>query len=363
MSDMSPAPAHAPDNGADLRATSWPHSTTDHRYYNHPVRKTSQNFASTIVWTTFPFAMSGEASPVHNSIQEINDDSWVIGNQLLLSRRSSPLSAGPYWSDGKGSFYVISNPSYPLPPLRPLTATSNIQIVHDAGGVSAVWSIGDAFCKVKILDQYATREHITLNYLREKSPLGFAIPEVHHHAEYDGRYYVFLSRLRGQTLSKTWPNMHEIMKQHYVSQVANICKELAAWQAESICGVDGQHLSDHFLTRLGFPDDCSPQNLLKNCKELGLDCSKFYFYHCDLGPGNLIVDTTTRSLGIIDWETAGFVPKEWIRTKFCVSSGMDLPGNDPILKVDWRKRLSKQLENDGFAEVADQWIDWWSKKD
>jgi hypothetical protein len=28
---------------------------------------------------------------------------------------------------------------------------------------------------------------------------------------------------------------------------------------------------------------------------------------------------------MIDWETAGYVPREWVRTKFHLSSGMDFP--------------------------------------
>ncbi|KAI1496124.1 kinase-like domain-containing protein [Biscogniauxia marginata] len=293
-----------------------------------------------------------EVCPVKKSIQEI-DDSWVIGNRILLSRRRSS-SSDSRWSDGTGSFYVISDAPYPLPPSRPLPTASNIQMIYDAGGVSAVWSIGDAFCKVKILDPGATQEHVTLEYLHDKRPLSFATPDVHYHAEYDGRYYIILSRLAGQTLSEAWPNIDEAIKQHYVSRVANICKELAIWQADGISGVDGQHLSDHFLTRLGLPNDCSPRNLLNNCEELGMDCSTCCFYHCDLGPGNIIVNPAEGSIGIIDWETAGFVPKEWIRTKFCVSSGMDLPGIDQDSRVDWRRRVQRQLAKEGFPEITKQ---------
>jgi hypothetical protein len=304
--------------------------------------------------------MPVKARPVNESIQEINDNSWVIGDRILLSRRRSPPS-GSAWSDGKGSFYVISEAPYPLPPSRPLSATTHIEKVYDAGGVSAVWSIGDAFCKVKILDPDATREHVTLDYLHNKRPLSFATPYVHYHAEYDGRYYLVLSGLTGQTLAKAWPNIDDAMKQHYVSRVTNICRELAVWQADSISGVDGQYLSDRFLTRLGLPKDCSPQNLLNNCKVLGMDCSTFIFYHCDLGPGNIIVNDG--SIGIIDWETAGFVPKEWIRTKFCISSGLDLPGGDQESRVDWRRRIQRQLGGEGFPEIADQWMTWWSNED
>lgn len=304
--------------------------------------------------------MRTKACPVNESIQEINDNSWVIGNKLLLSRRLSPLSDCA-WSDGYGAFYDISEPVHPLPPSRPLSARTEIRKVYDAGGVSAVWCIGDAFCKVKVLNPNATREHVTLGYLHNKPSLSFATPTVHYHTEYDGRYYIVLSRLAGQTLTQAWPQMDETMKQYYVCGVVDICKELAVWQADRVCGVDGRHLSETYLTRSGQAEDYSPQNLLANCKALEMDCSILVLYHCDLGPGNIIVNNG--SIGIIDWETTGFVPREWIRTKFRISSGMDLPGNDQEWRVDWRRRVQRQLELDGFLDIANRWMAWWKNED
>jgi aminoglycoside phosphotransferase len=301
-----------------------------------------------------------ELRPVNQSIQEINDHAWVIGDRILLSRTDSPCADYTWRDDGHGSFYIIADAPSPLPPSRrPLSATTKpaFNMVYDAGEKSAVWSIGDAFCKVKILDPDTTREHVTLNYLHHKRPLSFAIPKVHYHAEYDGRYYIILSKLPGLTLSEAWLDMAETMKQQYVSRVTNVCKELAQWQADDsiISGVDGQYLSDRYLTpRAGLPTkkDFSPGTLLNNCKDVGMDCSTLVFYHCDLGPGNIIVDPTKGSIGIIDWETAGFVPREWIRTKFRVSGGMDLPGDD---RVDWRKRVQIELGKEGFLDVAHKW--------
>ena len=156
--------------------------------------------------------------------------------------------------------------------------------------------------------------------------------------------------------------MEEEMKQYYVSRVENICKELAVWKADSISGVDGQYLSDGFLTRKGLPKDFSPRNLPINCKDLGMDCSTFIFYHCDLGPGNIIVNPTEGLIGIIDWETAGFVPKEWIRTTFRISGGMDLPGGDQESRVDWRRRVNRELEREGFPDIVEQWMTWWKSR-
>lgn len=157
--------------------------------------------------------MPVKVRPIIESIEEINDNSWLIGDRIFLSRQRSPSSEFT-WSDGKDSFYVISEAPYPLSPSRPLSATTHIQVVYDVGRVLVVWSIGDAFCKRKILDPDATREHVTLENLHKKPPLNFTIPDVHYYAEHDGRYSIVLSRWTGQTLTEAWPNMKEVIKQY-----------------------------------------------------------------------------------------------------------------------------------------------------
>ncbi|KAI9052601.1 hypothetical protein LZ554_003944 [Drepanopeziza brunnea f. sp. 'monogermtubi'] len=155
--------------------------------------------------------------------------------------------------------------------------------------------------------------------------------------------------------------MDEATKQFCVDRVATICKELALWQGGGVHGVDERHLCDHYLAPPGSSIDCSPQSILKHCEDLGLECSSFYFYHCDLGPGNVLIDTATNSIGIIDWETAGFVPKEWIRTKFRISGGMDFGVKDLSSRTDWRSRVQRQLEKEGFPDIAEQWMAWRAK--
>jgi len=300
-----------------------------------------------------------KAHPVNESIREIDSHSWVIADRLLLSRQCSPSSDMPSWGDGNGSFFVLSEAIGTVPKSRPLPRISEVQMVYDAGAVSAVWRVGEAFVKVKkVVVPDATREHVTLQCLHRKGPLGFRIPDVHYHAEFDGRYYIVLSRLPGQTLGEAWPNMDEPTKEAYVDRIVTACKQLALWNSDSISGVDGCQLSDLFLTKLGAVKNCDSRNLLENCRELGMDCSSFVFYHCDLGPGNIIVDPDG-SMGVLDWETAGFVPKEWIRTKFCFSSGMDLPLANEDKRVDWRRRVSRKLGDVGFPEIVDRWWAWW----
>lgn len=62
-----------------------------------------------------------------------------------------------------------------------------------------------------------------------------------------------------------------------------------------------------------------------------MDLSKLVFYHCDLAPVNLLVDPSTKSIGIIDWELVGYVPKTWVGTKVGRSGGFVLESVGP----DW----------------------------
>ncbi|EQK98249.1 Protein kinase-like domain protein [Ophiocordyceps sinensis CO18] len=300
--------------------------------------------------------------PVRDSIREIDDNSWLIGDILLLSRRSLPVPEAPCpeatWTDATGSYYIVKA-QHPLPLSRPLSDTSPLKKVYDAGDATAVWIFGDAVCKVKLIyDPDETREYDTL-YALSKRPLSFMIPEIYYYTECDGRYYLFLRKMPGETLMEAWHKANEDIKQGYASQMVDICKELAIWQADRITGIDGRHLSDQYLV---FRDskDFSHETLKKNCEEVGMDCSTFHFYHCDLGPGNIFVDADAqRIVGVIDWETAGFVPKEWIRTKFCVSSGLnfDLEA-DEATKGEWRARVQGELEDHGYPQLAHERMAW-----
>ncbi len=56
-------------------------------------------------------------------------------------------------------------------------------------------------------------------------------------------------------------------------------------------------------------------------------------------------------LGLIGWEIAGFVPREWVRTKFHVSSWLDFPNLED--GTDWRRLVARKLAAMGFVEVIE----------
>ncbi|KAI0113671.1 hypothetical protein GGR51DRAFT_20362 [Nemania sp. FL0031] len=309
--------------------------------------------------------------PVRESILEIDDDSWIIGDRLLLSRQSAVPSSPYFWGDGQGAFFVICEGTPPFPQTRPLSPTSQIRLVNDAGDRNAAWRIGEAFLKVQALDSRTvnrTREHTTLNYLHDPTnnvTLTFSTPIVLFHKEYDNRYYLITSRVPGDTLENAWPDMNEANKQACVRQVVNICKDLAQIKNDRMCGVDGQELSDAWIKAPRALDGYSHEDLLRHCKEIGMGCEEFVLHHCDMGPTNVIVDQTDGcTVGIIDWEVTGYVPKEWIRTKFCVCWAMDFdyPGEDIEKSKDWRQRVQLLLRQEGFVEVEEAWKSRFSKR-
>ncbi|TKW60055.1 hypothetical protein CTA1_3150 [Colletotrichum tanaceti] len=67
------------------------------------------------------------------------------------------------------------------------------------------------------------------------------------------------------------------------------------------------------------------------------------------------------SVGIIDWEMAGFVPRDWIRTKFriCHAMDFDFPGHDGERlgeRLEWRRRVQLRLGEEGFHEVSEAYM-------
>ncbi|KAF5019687.1 hypothetical protein F66182_8284 [Fusarium sp. NRRL 66182] len=288
---------------------------------------------------------------VRDSMRQIDDNSWLIGDKILISRTSSSECT---WGGSDGG-YTVSETPYPLPETQPASANADIERVEDMGDQIATFRIGDALCKVKdIRVPQATREHVTLAWLKERT-WSFAIPEVLYHAEHDGRYYLITRRLPGKTLDKVWFGLDEPTKQYYVERVADICRELAVpapTDNNIIAGVDGNFLAHGLLT--GADKDCNPRKLHKNCLEYGMDCSNLVFFNCELAPDLIVVDGIDRPVGISGWETAGFLPKEWIMTDFRVCSGLDLPKGN---RAEWRGRVACRLGQLGFSEVTEAYMD------
>jgi hypothetical protein len=298
--------------------------------------------------------------PVRHSVRQVDADTWLIGS-LIISRSSGYSDISTWFDECDEASFTITNAPTPPPPSVPIpTNDPTIRLVYDAGESSAVWSLGNcAFCKVKLCIENTTLESTTLAYVRKQQPK-FKLPDTLYQAESNGRSYLFLSRVPGRTLAEAWPTLNEEWRYNYVNAVVDICKSLAACKGTMLGGVDGKHIPESYLIQNGTDENFSPQHLLKGCQAMGMDCSEFVFYHADLGPGNIIVEDTPRTgtINIIDWELAGFFPQGWIRTKFRISRGLNLP--DSVENQHWwRSETQKLLGKHGFEDFSLQWKSWW----
>ncbi|OBT47676.1 hypothetical protein VE00_02181 [Pseudogymnoascus sp. WSF 3629] len=296
---------------------------------------------------------------INKSLKQINLDTWLIDGLVL--HRSPYLSDAATWNDDvDNSSYTLTEATTSTPSATAPLDSPYIKLVHDVGDASAVWSIGNkALCKVRYIEEGVTPESVTLNFVRDQQP-SFETPRVLHHAFGKDRSYLFLERVPGQTLDAAWPSLNEYWRRHYVKAVADICREMAEWKGLKFGGVDGQNIPEAYLLKSSAPEDFSSANLQAACEAMGMDCTDFVFNHADLGPTNIIVEDEPNSgkVGIIDFEIAGYFPRSWIRTKFRISSGMDL---SPLADDNphwWRSEVQRALGANGFDDVVKAWEEW-----
>lgn len=292
-----------------------------------------------------------------NSVKQIDLSSWLFGS-LILRRSTSPSNTATWVDENDNSSYIFK-----VVPASPLSASlvesPHVTLVYECGGASAVQSIGsNAFYKVRFITEGITPESVTLNFVRDQQP-SFQIPKVFNYSFHDNLSYLFLQRLPGRTLTTAWPNLSEIWRHYQVKAVVSACLEMAKWTSPRLGGVDSQNIAEYYLRWKGSSEFDTAQ-LQARCEAIGMDCSNFYFYYTNLGPGNIIVEDepSTGQIGIIDYEIAGYLPIGWVRTKFRISSGLDIPGvEDFEEKTRWRSEVYAALGTLGFKDHTDGWTE------
>jgi hypothetical protein len=188
----------------------------------------------------------------------------------------------------------------------------------------------------------------------------FSTPAVLSYTVHESKSFLFLQRLLGRTLDAAWPNLSKEQQLLYVRAIVDICKEMAQRTSRVFGGVDVQYIPEDFLLPRSRRDYGT---LEASCREMGMDCFDIVFYHADLGPGNIIIEDSPSegrpgggSICIIDFEIAGYLPRGWVRTKFRLSSGMNLSAGDEPGR--WRSEVQKMLGQEGFEDYSAQHTAW-----
>lgn len=298
--------------------------------------------------------------PVRDSVKQIDASSWLIGSKHILRRIQGPregtyLRANP--SDG--SYYTLSAGPDPQPDTSPLTPDGHARQIHDAGDASAVFSFNDEIIiKIRLATDETRREPETLAFLakqQQQQHLSFAIPAVLFHTEDAGKIYLIEPFIPGQRLNEAWWDMTEAEKEHMVTRVSQICADTSAIRCNAMTGSDSSWMNPLQEIR-----DDRVETIQQQCEALGMDCSVFVLAHNDLGPTNIIVDGDR--VTVIDWEMAGYVPLEWVRTKFAICGVLGVehvyrePGGEGPVRVErsgeYPARVEKRLGEMGFPEVT-----------
>lgn len=308
------------------------------------------------------------AAPVRESLKQIDDDSWLIAGRLVLKRTNTIEPIGHLWKTPLGEFFSIAQAPSPLPFAEQLPSGSFIRKVHDCGDASAVWNFGEAILKVNLIHdrQAATQEATTLKWLADKD-LSFPVPKLLYHLQEPDRNYLIISRLPGETLGDIWSELDEQQRSEMGRRVSEIVVELSQWKSDHIAGVDGKFLAEPWINIKARQQDFTPEGLRRVCEAQGMDCSTTIFSHCDLGPYNILVDRIRDTIGIIDWEIAGYVPRAWPRTKAIASwafminyTKADFPDKQTLEQEQnkWMVTFGRALGDQGFPEVVDAWNTW-----
>ncbi|QPC79168.1 hypothetical protein HYE68_009920 [Fusarium pseudograminearum] len=294
---------------------------------------------------------------IHDLVREVNENSWIINDGALITRHHSK-PAQPYWEDGEGSFFTMEEAPEPRPSTRRISdscpITDACRMSTNAWGI---FKIGQAYLNVTL--NIGAQQHNTLEVLSKRS-YDFMIPTEYCHAVYGIYYYIVHTILPGKSIAEVWTKTKDdALKTKWAQQIAEAYDQLSKWHGDRVCGVDGGNLAYTFSTKSPNWHDFSnfaPEALQKNYKEIGLDCSEFVFAHNNTMPLAFMVDETKGLLGINFWDSAGFVPRDFVRTATrtysirnsvvkCKEYGWTAQDID-----EWDIKIDIALEEKGFRE-------------
>jgi len=273
--------------------------------------------------------------PARESMKRINSQLWTLGSSLMCTKVSAhdvrPLNTILSWHDGNSTFHL-------LPRDEPLLTTLNegdpvIDRIQDYGTGGAVWGIGnEVICKVKGWCEDRQLEATTIDFVRVNFP-SVPIPEVLY-SWIDKplkRTFLILKRVHARTLNAAWPQLSASQRQNIANDMAEYCLTFAGKTSSRYESISGSGVFEYWL--MASPPASNPTWLPMtlgplSCIELREYLSKMSnepfpqfddalpFYHCDLGPTNILVSDDGNSVAaIIDWEAAAYIPSVWVATR------------------------------------------------
>ena len=339
---------------------------------------------------------------IENSITRTGEKSWSLGSlyacELVVSH--VPDDAVASWKVN-GETFCIRNArteekersTGSIESIEGQVRDSESDRIHHAGTSAAVWKIGGTYIKVKAWRDGMQLESDTIRFVNNDiatiAASSVPTPEIVFSwidERWNRTFLVLKAVTGGQTLDQAWPSLSAGQRVQVADAIAQYCKNLALSTSEVMMTANQNVIVEQFLTvkRPDSEPSWRPQflgphsasqlrsYLLSAAKAEEIPSStfdgqfeRFYFYHADLGPTNIIVafdengSPSGRVLNVIDWESAAFYPRFWLGSKPLLSAGFLLStkseGND---RAAWARLLTSALERQGFPanfELYDTW--------
>ncbi|XEV06096.1 hypothetical protein FSHL1_011383 [Fusarium sambucinum] len=296
---------------------------------------------------------------IYDLVKEVNEDAWIVNDGALITRHHSQPPK-PYWEDDQGSFFTMEEAPSPRPPTQ--TISDNCPITDAIRMSDKYWGIlkiGQAHLKVSV--DVGAQEHNTLEALA-KGSFDFMVPTEYCHAVYGDYYYIVHTILPGKSIAEIWPKTEDgEIQRKWTRQIAEAYEQLSNWKEYDygrVCGVDGGNLTHHLSVKGNWHDKSifTPEVVQKNYEGMGLDCSKLVFAHNHAMPIAFMIDETKGLLGISSWDSAGFVPRDWVRTAVRINdidqSVVICHDNNwhPRDFIQWSFKMELALAEKGFLE-------------
>lgn len=312
---------------------------------------------------------------------KLNEQQFRLGSSVILEESDAEGNPGIMcrWQDN-GKTFILRQQIEADRNMPSSRASANEKSL--LGTSWGLWLFGkDSFCKVRSWHDAMEDEKDTIDFVHTCCPT-IPLPEVIFSwidREWS-RTFIITRRIPGKTLDRRWWSLTESQRSEIARQVAEYCRDLSRTTSSNLESATKGGLLDYHL------NDVAPKNH-PSCKmrlvgpysfdDLNLFLRRrmehsdqplpsfentFHFYHLLLSPASIMISEEGKVTGILDWGSAGFVPKFWFTLKTLISAGFILEETfEGQLRSDrfpWAFLLHDALVAEGF-EDGYQHGDWY----
>ncbi|TVY46687.1 hypothetical protein LOCC1_G004113 [Lachnellula occidentalis] len=314
--------------------------------------------------------------PAAESVKRMNPQLWTLGSSMICVKAEAHDVASPNsllsWQDGNNTFHISPRDDSLTNLLLKYMGDgdSAIDQIHDGGCGGGVWAIGnEVICKVKSWSEERQLEATTIDFVRDNFP-SVPLPEVLY-SWIDRpfkRTYLLLKRVHARTLNAAWQSLSTGQRQNIANEMAEHCLTLAGKTSPRFESASGYGVLEHWLMgevpeshvswlpmTLGpfsGPEMKEYMSKISSAPVPDFDVEALPFFHCDLGPTNILVsDDGDRVVAIIDWESTAYFPNFWVATRPATNWAYRLsePNVDPQDLYEWGTLFSSALVVKGFS--------------